>query len=145
MHPWRASIVSRYASILFIYLARHFSEPLRCSLGKGNVRLVSEFLRLVERNFKTCKSVKQYAAELHVSPNYLNEVVRGVTGSSAGNQIRERIVLEAKRRAICPQTSMKEVALDLGYDDVAHFSKFFKTVCGKNFSTYKKERFLQLA
>ncbi len=41
-HPWRTSIVSRYASILFIYLARHFSEPLRCSLGKGNVRLVSD-------------------------------------------------------------------------------------------------------
>jgi AraC family transcriptional activator of pobA len=37
---------------------------------------------------------------------------------------------------------MKEVAFQLGFEDVAHFSKFFKTVCGKNFSTYKKERLL---
>jgi AraC-like DNA-binding protein len=88
--------------------------------------------------------VKQYATELHVSANHLNEVVKRITGRCAGNQIRERIVLEAKRKAVSPQTSMKEVAFDLGYDDMAHFSKFFKSVCGKNFSTFKKERFLQL-
>jgi AraC-like DNA-binding protein len=34
---------------------------------------------------------------------------------------------------------MKEIAYELGFLDSAHFSRFFKSVAGKNFSDFKKE------
>jgi len=35
---------------------------------------------------------------------------------------------------------MKEAAYDLGFNDFSHFSKFFKSTTGINFSDFKKER-----
>ena len=52
---------------------------------------------------------------------------------------RQRVVLEAKRQATYSGASMKEIAHQLGFDDIAHFSKFFKNFSGLSFSNYKKE------
>ncbi|WP_409998185.1 helix-turn-helix domain-containing protein [Escherichia coli] len=45
---------------------------------------------------------------------------------------------EAKRMAIYSETSMKEIAYSLGFDNLAHFSKFFKNNSGSSFSNYRK-------
>ncbi len=40
--------------------------------------------------------------------------------------IQERIFLEAKRLLIYTNKSSKEIAYELGFEDVAYFSNFFK-------------------
>jgi AraC family transcriptional activator of pobA len=135
----RKEIIKRYTSIFLIYLARQFDGALQVSVQTKNVRLVKNFISLVEKKFMTYKLVKQYAGELAVTPNYLNEIVKRISGYSAGYHIRQRVVLEARRRAAYSDVSMKEIAYHLGFDDIAHFSKFFKTVYGKNFTDFKKE------
>src|SRR5450432_815874 len=82
--------------------------------------------------------VAEYAAQLLVIPNYLNRVVKRITGISAGHHIRQCIVLEAKRMGRYSGAGMKEIAYDLGFLDIAHFSRFFKTFGGANFSDFKK-------
>ncbi len=77
---------------------------------------------------------------LFVTPNYLNEIIKKITGYSAGYHIRQRITLEAKRMALYSDNSMKEIAYNLGFLDCAHFSKFFKTITGSNFTEFKKEK-----
>lgn len=135
----RKEIIKRYTSIFLIYLARQFDGALQVSVQTKNVRLVKNFISLVEKKYMTYKLVKQYASELAVTPNYLNEIVKRISGYSAGYHIRQRVVLEARRRAAYSDVSMKEIAYHLGFDDIAHFSKFFKTVYGKNFTDFKKE------
>jgi AraC-like DNA-binding protein len=132
-------VIKRYTSIFLIYLARQFDGTLQVSVQTRNVRLVKNFISLVEKKFTTCKLVKQYASELAVTPNYLNEIVKRISGYSAGYHIRQRVVLEARRRAAYSDVSMKEIAYHLGFEDIAHFSKFFKSVYGKNFTEFKKE------
>ena len=61
--------------------------------------------------------------------NYLNEIIKKTTGYSAGYHIRQRVVLEAKRKAAYSDSCMKEIAYHLGFCDIAHFSKFFKEYC----------------
>jgi len=46
--------------------------------------------------------------------------------------------MEAKRYAMYSALTMKEVADRLGFDDCAHFSKFFRNFSGTNFSTFKR-------
>lgn len=82
--------------------------------------------------------VTDYADELIVTPNYLNEVIKKITGFPASHHIQQRIVLEAKRQAAYSNLSMKEVAYQLGFDDMAHFSKFFKNASGQSFTDFKK-------
>jgi YesN/AraC family two-component response regulator len=100
--------------------------------------LVHKFNVLLEQKFKTNKKVADYAALLFVTPNYLNEIIKHATGNSAGFHIRQRVALEAVRQAKLTGASMKEVAGRLGFNDNAHFSKFFKKVAGRNFSELKK-------
>ena len=135
----RTEIIRRYTSIFLIYLARQFDGALQLSVQTKNVRLVKNFISLVEKKYTCWKLVKDYARELSVTPNYLNEIVKRISGYSAGYHIRHRVVLEARRRAAYSDVSMKEIAYHLGFDDIAHFSKFFKTVYGKNFTAFKKE------
>ena len=135
----RKEIIRRYTSIFLIYLARQFDGALQVSVQTKNVRLVKNFISLVEKKYMTCKLVKDYASDLAVTPNYLNEIVKRISGYSAGYHIRQRVVLEARRKAAYSDVSMKEIAYHLGFDDIAHFSKFFKTVYGKNFTDFKKE------
>ncbi|HEY4107617.1 helix-turn-helix transcriptional regulator [Puia sp.] len=135
----RKEIIRRYTSIFLIYLARQFDGALQVSVQTKNVRLVKNFISLVEKKYMCCKLVKEYASELAVTPNYLNEIVKRISGYSAGYHIRQRVVLEARRKAAYSDVSMKEIAYHLGFDDIAHFSKFFKTVYGKNFTDFKKE------
>lgn len=137
----RSEIIKRYISIFLIHLARQFESSLRVPAQTRNISLVKDFISLVEKKYMCWKLVKEYAYELSVTPNYLNEVVKKISGYPAGYHIRQRIVLEARRQAACPDTSMKQIAYDLGFDDIAHFSKFFKTVYGKNFTDFRKERF----
>jgi AraC-like DNA-binding protein len=137
----RTEIIRRYTSIFLIYLARQFDGAMQVSVQTRNVGLVKNFIALVEKKYMNWKLVKDYAGELSVTPNYLNEIVKKISGYSAGYHIRQRVVLEAKRRAAYSNVSMKEIAYYLGFEDIAHFSKFFKTVYGKNFTDFKKESF----
>jgi len=47
--------------------------------------------------------------------------------------------MEAKRLALYSQVSMKEIAYGLGFDNLAHFSKYFKTNSGSNFTDFKRQ------
>ncbi|GGH79464.1 AraC-like DNA-binding protein [Filimonas zeae] len=105
---------------------------------QNDVSLVTKFLEMIDVHFLTLKKVSDYAERLSIAPNYLNIKVKKVSGYTAGYHIRQRIVLEAKRQAHWDSMSLKEISYKLGYNDVAHFSKFFKKEAGVSFSSFKR-------
>jgi len=137
---FKSELLRTYLKIFLIYLTRQSNVVLQTMMQSRDVELVKSFTSLVEKNFKTIKRVNEYAKGLYVTPNYLNEIVKKVTGHSAGQHIRQRVVLEAKRQAAYSGNCMKEIAWDLGFGDIAHFSKFFKTTAGISFTSFKKDR-----
>ncbi|MEJ1241871.1 helix-turn-helix transcriptional regulator [Chryseolinea sp. T2] len=100
--------------------------------------LVNSFYTKLEEHFSTMKSTSRYAKLLNVSPGYLNEIVKQVTGHTVRYHISQRVVLEAKRRALVDGFNLKQIAYDLGFEDPAHFSKYFKNQCGRNFTDFRK-------
>jgi AraC family transcriptional activator of pobA len=138
-YSFRTQLLRRYFKIFLIYLTRQFEEDLLAVRRTRETELVKSFMDMLERNFKEKKMVADYAAQLSVTPNYLNGIVKKNTGFSAGHIIRQRVVLEAKRLGRYSDAGMKEIAYNLGFSDSAHFSKFFKTVSGINFTDFKKE------
>ena len=105
-----------------------------------NLELVKNFYSRLEKDFLKKKMVVEYANDLFISPNYLNEIVKRISGFTASHHIQQRIVLEAKRLAVYSTASMKEIAYLLGFEDIAYFSKFFKTFSGSNFRDFKRNR-----
>lgn len=133
----RSEILKGYLKIFLIYLTRQFESTNQSETHSKNIDLVKRFLSLIEKNFTTRRMVTDYADELVVTPNYLNEVVKKITGFPASHHIQQRIVLEAKRHAAYSNLTMKEVAYQLGFDDIAHFSKFFKNASGQSFTDFR--------
>jgi YesN/AraC family two-component response regulator len=141
----RPEILRGYLNLFILYLSRLTNDVQQKDALTTKTILVNRFYRLVERDFKTKKMVKQYADELSISSNYLNSIIKDISGWSARRHIQQRVVLEAKRRAIFEGGSLKEIAYYLGFGDCAHFSKYFKNTSGKNFTDFKRGSWVERA
>ncbi len=139
VYLFRAEMLRRYLKIFLIYITRQLQSPLQTIIQTRNLELAEKFKSLVEEHFKTHRKVADYAKLLAVTPNYLNEIIKKITAYPASHHIRQRIILEAKRRVVYSDECMKEVAWYLGFSDIAHFSKFFKNATGTTFTDFRKE------
>jgi len=134
----RCGVLGALLGILIVYLIRHIEISGQLYLHSRSEELVNRFYLLLEQEFMTYKLPGQYAARLSVSSNYLNQMVKKVSGCSVGRHIQNRVVLEAKRMALVNEATMKEISYELGFCDPAHFSKYFKRVTGRKFSEFRK-------
>ena len=142
---FRAEILWRYLKVFLVYLARQFEQSRTEQFRqKKTIDLVERFFSLLTKDFGIKRMVADYAGQLFVTPNYLNEMVKKNTGYSAGYHIRQRIILEAKRMVTYADATTKEVAYSLGFSDMAHFSRFFKQNAGLNFSDFKKAKHMSM-
>lgn len=130
---------------LFLIECSHFIKVKKMEntqLMESGTHIVGEFKDLLESHFKTWHQVKRYSSKMGLSPDYLNNVLKNVTGSTAKEMIAGRLVLEAKRQGVNTSMSSKEIAYMLGFNDPAHFSKFFKSTTGENFTNFREGAFL---
>jgi AraC-like DNA-binding protein len=135
----RSEMLRRYAKIFLIHVRRQLGAFQPGASPRRYPVLVQKFTALLEKHFREKKMVADYARQLSVSPSYLNEAVKKTLGYPASYLIRQRIVLEAKRKALYSDANMKEVAYSLGFEDIAHFSKFFKNTAGVNFTDFRRD------
>lgn len=97
-------------------------------------RIASLFVELLERQFPIeaphqrlgLRTAKEYADGLAVHVNHLNKVLREHTGQTTTALIHERMVQEAKILLKQTDWNISEIAFSLGFEEVAHFSNFFK-------------------
>jgi len=138
----RMEILSGLMKVFLITLKRSSKAVRQQYTSSRKMRLFNNFSSKLEKNFLTKRLVAEYASELSVTPNYLTEVVKKITGYSASYHIQQRMVQEAKRLAMYSDANMKVIAYTLGFDDLSHFSKFFKNAAGMNFTEFKKKTYI---
>ncbi|NCD71491.1 AraC family transcriptional regulator [Mucilaginibacter agri] len=124
---------------LFIAISRLTFAQHSHNTTPYNYTLLRNFQKLIETNFSTLKLPKDYAALLYITPNHLNALCNDVLGISAGELIRNRIVLEAKRLLVNPGTTISEVADQLNFADYSYFTKFFKKQTGSTPEEFRKQ------
>lgn len=99
---------------------------------------IRSFNLLVEQHFKEHHQVQDYASLMNKSPKTLSNLFSKNSGPSPLQVIKGRIVQEAKRLLQYTDSSTKEIAYELGFDDPASFSRFFKNNVGESPTGYKK-------
>jgi AraC family transcriptional activator of pobA len=102
--------------------------------------LTKSFKELLENQYTTTKRPADYAQQLHVSPAYLNECVKAITGYSVSYAIQQRVLLEAKRLLYHSEKSVKEIAAELGYTDYPYFARLFVKVVGMTALAFRHTR-----
>ena len=135
--PTRMDVLKGLWNVFMVYFSRNYYPGIPEAGSSREKCLAKKYLSLVKNNIGTRKAVSDYAGELAVSPNYLNQVVKRVSGFPARYHIQQSIVGYAKKQALHSSLSMKEIADSLGFTDYSHFSKFFKNVSGINFTSFK--------
>ena len=126
------------AALLDLYLLKLERHSLVGQAATNNSKQYATFLQfknLVESNYTKTRNVKDFAVQLFVSTKYLNQVVKAFTLNTAKRFIDDFVILEAKREIVSTQKSFKEIAFDIGFDEVTNFTKFFK----KNLNSTPKE------
>ena len=115
---------------LFITVERADTRHRAGAAPPQKLALLRGFKQLIDKRFRELKLPKEYASVLHVTPNHLNAVCQDLVGKTAGDLIRDRVVLEAKRLLVNADLSITEIAYDLNFGDGSYFTKFFRKNVG---------------
>lgn len=116
--------------VILVRLARVAPDTFNEGVSKHNLVLMRQFVKLIEVYFREKRLPKEYAEMMFVTPNHLNSLTNEVLGRSAGELIRERILLEAKRLLVNSDLMIGQIAETLHFDDNAYFTRFFKKYMG---------------
>ena len=100
----------------------------------ASARVSSLFIELLERQFPiesprqqlALRTAREYADRLAVHVNHLNKVLKENMGKTTTEIISGRIIQEAKILLKQTNWNISEIAYCLGFEEIAHFSNFFK-------------------
>ncbi|WP_339658944.1 helix-turn-helix domain-containing protein [Flavobacterium frigidarium] len=124
---------------LLILCTRIYKEQSELTtFDKKQLDIVRDYNYLVETNFKTKKQVADYAEMLNKSPKTLSNLFKKYNEKSPLQIIQDRTILEARRLLRHSDQSIKEIAYEIGYEDIQSFSRFFKKLEGVSPSEFKK-------
>jgi len=124
---------------LLVHISRYSNKNDADQRTSYNSLLLRNFLKLIDQYYKEKKLTRDYAALLYVTANHLNALSKDRTGQSAGELIRNRVLLEAKRLLVNAKMSISEIASELDFADNSYFSKYFKKYEGVSPDEFRKK------
>jgi len=117
--------IRAFLDLILIHCKRLYPEFLDEKMSKGKL-LVKRLKQLIEEKCQENFSVKEYAELLNVTPSYLSETVKSLTGRTSSDLINDRMILEIKRMLVHSELTVSEIAFQLHFADQSYFSKYFK-------------------
>lgn len=76
---------------------------------------------------KGLPTVQYIASKLNVSPSYLSNLLRVLTGQNTQQHIHNKLIEKAKEKLSTTHLSISEIAYELGFEHSQSFSKLFKS------------------
>jgi AraC family transcriptional regulator, transcriptional activator of pobA len=90
-------------------------------------RILDDYFNSETALSKGLPSVQYLADELHLSPHYLSDMLRALTGQNAQQHIHNKVIEKAKAALSTTTLSIAEIAYSLGFGYPQSFNKFFKS------------------
>lgn len=102
-------------------------------------RLVARYAALLERDFRSNRSVADFAAALGVTPTHLTRACRATCGKGAHGLLEDRLLFEARRLLTETRMPVKDVAQFLGYSSAGYFTRAFQKTAGQTPSAFRRK------
>jgi AraC-like DNA-binding protein len=132
-HVLRAILYELLALLDRWYVARYGTAGASAPQDE----LLWRFEALMEERFSTQQRLAEYARELGVTPGHLSARCRRQLGSPAGELIRQRVALEARRLLLYDGATVAEIGYRLGFVDPSYFTRFFRRETGLSPSRFR--------
>ncbi|MDF2189021.1 helix-turn-helix transcriptional regulator [Paraflavitalea sp. CAU 1676] len=125
-------VLLSYLEVLLNYSNRFYKRQF-ITRKAVNHDLLSKMEQLLNEYFETAHAlnkglptVEYLAEQLHLSPRYLSDMLRSLTGQNAQQHIHEKLIEKAKEKLSTTNLSVSEIAYELGFEHPQSFSKLFK-------------------
>ncbi|WFU11699.1 helix-turn-helix domain-containing protein (plasmid) [Rhizobium sp. CB3090] len=96
--------------------------------------------REVDLHYKKDWPVGTYVELLATTPHLLDKAAREIFGRSVKELILERRLLEAKRLLLFTIRSVEDIGREVGFDDPAYFSRFFRRMTDEPPAAWRRHR-----
>ena len=139
-HPFRSECLRTTYGLFLLELNAIQERTIRDRrFPKRIEELFFDFLRLVPIHFTKHHDVGFYASQLCITPRYLSQIVRNVSGRTVIDYINQMLLMEASY--LLQQTSLPiaDIAIRLHFSETASFTRFFTRTKGINPSEYRRD------
>lgn len=134
--------------LLLNYSLRYYERQFNTRAAQ-NTDVVTQFEKLLKDYYKQGRfsedgvpSIEFFADTIHLSPNYLSDLLKKETGMSAKDHINHFIVEKAKTLLLSENDSISGVAYQLGFNYPHYFSRLFKSKTGMTPNDYRNKSLL---
>jgi len=115
--------------LLLVYIDRYYNRQFLTRKNSSNDTLskVEEFLNnYFETEHTQLPTVQSIANHLNLSPTYLSDLLKNLTGLTLQQHIHEKLIEKAKELLSTSNLSVSEIAYQLGFEFPQSFNKLFK-------------------
>lgn len=120
--------------ILFHKCAR--AEPVRTNYR--SLEKMKQILKYLENNYMNKITIEEIAAEVHLSQSHFMKYFKNTMGTSFIEYLNEYRLTMAQRLLISSDSSVLDIAAEVGFDNLSYFNRIFKKRFGQTPSACRK-------
>jgi len=128
-------LIQSLSSFLYEFHANSLSSQKPFSRSE---ELAGQFLSLVDMHCHEHHNIKWYADALHLTPVYISNAVKQVTGRTAGDNITDCLIRKAKSLLLTSTLSVQQISDRLGFQNQSHFGTFFRRAVGMSPQKFRR-------
>lgn len=133
------SIVKTYLQLILALSSKQKQKNMGEFPHYQDFENITHFQNILEQNFIQNREVHFYADKFGLSVNTFSKKIKKHFGKSPSKLIQERLVLEAKKLIHLTTKPIKEIAMELNFEDEFYFSRYFKKEVGISPNHFRKE------
>jgi AraC family transcriptional activator of pobA len=126
-------VIISYLELFLNYCNRFYNRQFLTRKQASNdmlsklEELLAAYFNTKESGQKGLPTVQYLADQLNVSPKYLSDMLKAVTGQSTQQHIHDKLIEKAKECLTTTSLSVSEIAYQLGFEHPQSFNKLFKS------------------
>ncbi|MDO6491706.1 MULTISPECIES: helix-turn-helix domain-containing protein [unclassified Cellulophaga] len=135
-----SSVLKSYLQLILAICSNEKDHQLGSTPSlKSNNNDLFMLQEMLELHFREERNPSFYANKLTMSPSSFSKKVKYRFKKTPTQLIQERVILEAKKLLHLTHKTVKEVALELNFDDEFYFSRYFKKEVGLSPTHFREE------
>jgi AraC-like DNA-binding protein len=120
---------------LLIKLARQSGEPIKPEQSSR----ISQILHYLHLNYSDTITLNDLAARFYISPYYLCREFKRYTNSTIIHYVNNLRIIQAQRLFQETDKTITDISREVGFSNVTHFNRIFKSLLGMSPSQSRKQ------
>ena len=139
-HEFRRELVATMLKVLIYDMCNviyRVQQEEKTGKSRGET-IFSDFIRLVEKEYRSERRVSWYAEQLYISPKYLSETIKHISKRTPSEWIDYYVMMEIRVLLKNSKMSIKQIAEELNFPNQSFLGKYFKDRYGKSPSQFRR-------